>query len=294
MPDALMDFDENEPAPVFADRARLDLASDDVPPAGTACVPCRSMGHWCAAKCYRGSDEPICRACANGVDCDVVRAKLRGIEKDLMEELGPVRPDHPVAPVRRIPIDPAHRVVKEAAPVRRLPYEPMPGAVSTPKAKPRIERHGQNVLSKASPTTPDEFTEECVKQPTFLTDEQLEAIRIAPASETTAALARRLGINEPACWYQRDKFRQQRAAVKAGYLTPKAASKPSKSATKLPKAAQAPVALTAAPAPRPAPTPEDAQCIEIAVRFTPLGVDAWWSTLSLAAKAKIVAANLVI
>lgn len=47
--------------------AVIAAIDDDVPPAGTACAGCKSLGHWCSAKCYRGEDTPLCRACADGM-----------------------------------------------------------------------------------------------------------------------------------------------------------------------------------------------------------------------------------
>jgi hypothetical protein len=106
---------EVAPAPELeADQADL-IDWDDVPPAGTACAGCKSLGHWCAAKCYRAIDSPLCVACANGIDCAVVLARLKREEPRWMAEITPEKFDTPAGPVRNVtPLDPAKRVVIDA------------------------------------------------------------------------------------------------------------------------------------------------------------------------------------
>ena len=99
---------------------------EDVPPAGTRCAGCRD--HWCAARCYRGNETPLCLGCANGVDCDVIRAR-RMTEDELLGRF-----NSPATDVRDVtPVDAAERVVLDApVEVRRNDCGKAIGMGSTP------------------------------------------------------------------------------------------------------------------------------------------------------------------
>lgn len=117
MSDVLAFVDEElVPAPADWQECFVD---DDVPPAGTACQGCKLLGHFCAAKCYRGESSTLCLACANGVDCPVVRSKPK-LESFFIAELEPARHDNPASPVRNVtPVDAAQRVVAPDPPMVR-------------------------------------------------------------------------------------------------------------------------------------------------------------------------------
>lgn len=70
---------------------------DDKPPAGTPCLPCKKLGHWCPAAKYIGqTDDGICKDCAEQKNCQVA-ARQKQKEYDVFDV--PLTP----APVRHIP-----------------------------------------------------------------------------------------------------------------------------------------------------------------------------------------------
>src|ERR1700735_4621536 len=138
----IFDFDENAPdrAPALPGSA----FDDDVPPAGTPCAGCKSLGHWCPAKCYRGESTALCIPCANGVDCQVVVAKLNAAQGWESDEFVLERFDRPPAPCRSISV--ASGLAVQTAPVAnvaRLPYTPDPEALRMPKQEIKRERYAR-------------------------------------------------------------------------------------------------------------------------------------------------------
>lgn len=87
----------------------------DVPPAGTPCVVCKAMGHFCAADQYTAGDSGngICNACVNQQDCEVVRVRKAKPQPFSAEPF-----DVPISPARSIPI-PADAVVPADPPAKR-------------------------------------------------------------------------------------------------------------------------------------------------------------------------------
>jgi hypothetical protein len=227
--------------------AAIEVVKDeDVPPAGTRCAGCKGLGHWCQAKCYRGESTALCLACANGVDCDVVEAKLKR-EHELRCGIGEpelARFDRPASAVRDVtPVDPAKLIAKpdgdevhrnwdgrqigislagirnfkggektppvfpDAKPVARVAAEPV-----APQAASVVQECRTEVAQPAQITQIEEKAMKKQSPPTQFTDAQLEAIRTAPVSERNTDLAKRLGLKEGVVWYQRMKLRRQLSA----------------------------------------------------------------------------------
>jgi hypothetical protein len=229
----LMDFDESDPLPdavpvaavpvamelvaAIADAAQVD---DDVPPAGTACVGCRGLGHWCQAKCYRGMETPMCWACAEGVDCEVTLRRLRRVEADWMPEME--RESSATSAVRDVtPVDAAKRVVVDRPPGSLMPYRVRAGAIrikqlkqpemvrerypALPAGTERRVREAATAARRAAvmPEPEVEAAIEVAKEEevmpigvrTAVSAEQIEAIKAAPATMGHKELGLKLGLD---------------------------------------------------------------------------------------------------
>jgi transposase-like protein len=127
-------------------------------------------------------------------------------------------------------------------------------------------------------------------QKSAITNEQIRAIKDAPATEKPSATAKRLGITPHLVYYWAAKFKKE-AGVKTD---PK--PKPAKpAATQIVKAAPKPVHANAAPAkPSAAPAIGEGQTIEVTLKLTEGTLDYWWSKLPLSDKAAIMGDNYLV
>ncbi len=217
-------------------RASAELVDDsDVPPAGTPCRGCRGLGHFCPAKCYRGESTALCRACANGVDCEVVAVKLRREEEILLGIADPqlARFDHPASAPRDVtPVDPAKLI---APPDREEVYRnstgraiaPFVASAKTPPVFPHarpsrevVRPAPSSVRSRVISHDDEEFDKSQIEEeplkvqspPFHFTAAHLDLIRNAPATQTDRELSELIGCKASAIWYQRSKIRKQPAA----------------------------------------------------------------------------------
>jgi hypothetical protein len=85
-----------------ADAVAVESEEVDRPSAGTWCCVCRTAGHFCQADQFTAGDSGngICDPCAEGKDCDVLKARSKKPEPFEAEPL-----DVPIAPVRSIPVE---------------------------------------------------------------------------------------------------------------------------------------------------------------------------------------------
>lgn len=317
----IFELDDSAAAPL---PAALDVSDDDVPPAGTPCAGCKSMSHWCPAKCYRGESTALCRACANGVDCDVVIAKIRAAQISESGDIVIERFERPPAPCRSITIAPGLAVqAKPAAAATGLPYTPDPEALRMPKREMQRERYARpvpqlppvRIVGKPkelpAPKVETPWNIETVRLPepkksegakvvtqfSKVTEAIKEQIRNAPKSESSADLAVRLNIAPHNIWYWRNgKHAQPARTIKAAQPSKPAKPVPSRPSTSsnaidIVDVAQRLHAMGPAPAPVPVPAPE-VEGITVSVVFTNAGMDAWWNRLTLAEKAKIALGNI--
>jgi hypothetical protein len=118
-----------------------------------------------------------------------------------------------------------------------------------------------------------------------LTPDEIAAIQAAPASESTSALARRLGLNLPAVSYQRLVFqRKQGKAVHAQHAAQPRAEIPASQPTE-------PEGADWIPEPEPVPPPAP-QTARVVFSLRQEQLDAWWGSLTIEGKASLFAANL--
>lgn len=299
--------------------AALDIAlgaiDDDVPPAGTACASCKSLGHWCAAKCYRGEDTPLCRACADGVDCSVVAAKLRRVEEDFFVAMLPGRHDNPVSPVRNVtPVDPAKRVVVptpeelkrnftgravgvDAPDMRSMPAAQERQLIVKPKRERLMLTAPAEVESEPIEPEADEKEVEKESEPmafATVTEAIIDEIRKASLGENNSELGRRLNIHNATVFYYRKKFKKESSSPRLPAVKKTAAKKtaPKKKAA-LTIQGGASIDIVGVAERIHAMAPASSGAVTLSVTFTDAGVDAWWAKLSLVEKVKLVVANVV-
>lgn len=287
---------------------------DDVPPAGTPCAGCKSLGHWCPAKCYRGESTALCRSCASGVDCEVVASKLRAAQVAESGEIVLQRFDQPPMPCRSIPVAPGSAVqAAPAASAARLPYTPDPEALRMPKQEVQRERYARplpqlppvrivgkarklpapriaaprrvNPLRLPEPKKVEEVAS--VSEFNEVTEEIKEQIRNAPASESNAALAKRLNIAQHNIYYHRKGKGSPSAKAGDAAKDPEPTHCGPSTAIDIVGVAERVHAM--APGTAAARVPES---ITVSVTLTPAQLDGWFMRLSLAEKAKIALDNI--
>jgi hypothetical protein len=114
----------------------------DAPPAGTPCAICEDIGHFCPAKRWQeNSDKPLCLACFEEQDCDVLKA-IERIGKDFGVTEDDVRQKNSAArSVPRSEWRPEDFVIKEQ-PVRR---EDVPFGLRKEFAPAKIDRPKKEV-----------------------------------------------------------------------------------------------------------------------------------------------------
>src|ERR1035441_8403911 len=192
---------------------------EDVPPAGTRCASCED--HFCAAKCYCGNETPLCMGCANGSDCDVVRAR-RMTEDELLGRFNsPATEVRDVTPVITS-VGAADRVViDKPVETRRSDSGRAIGLGSASLVSRKLEAHEIAKLVHTKPEgaiqilEPNSDVAKVAKEegkvmpekaerkiPERLSFEALQEIEAAAnTTERTSDLAKRLRIEEAACWY---------------------------------------------------------------------------------------------
>lgn len=143
-----------------------------------------------------------------------------------------------------------------------------------------------------------------------LTPDQIAAIQAAPLSETTTALAKRLGLNGNTVSYQRLVFQRKPASFIELHIDPHSISAATQEdfirthAGSIRKAINnafesIPTAASKEPEPEeidwePEPEPNLLRSCKVALDVDEKTLDTWWAAQSLEAKAKLFAGNYVI
>jgi len=124
-----------------------DMLNVDIPPAGTPCIVCKGNGHWCQADQYTAGDSGngICDACADGLECDVVKAR-----KAAAIPFQPERLDVSPAPVRVISVEKTVVVNKEKELIQ------LPAPVPTPVLREHNTSRYEAITQRLLKLTPGE------------------------------------------------------------------------------------------------------------------------------------------
>lgn len=230
---------------------------------GTRCTECLC----CDAEIvivFEGNVQKLCAACDEGTH----PAHADDVLKTLRELPLPVTVTMVASPQAEKAIEAAKQIIAK-----------MPGALPLP----------------SNPTATPKKETTLNAQKSAITDEQIRAIKDAPATEKPSETARRLDIVPHLVYYWVAKFKKE-AGVKT---EPK--PKPAKPAPEQPKPTQL---VKAAPKPvhaKPVPTPAAAshaagqgEIVEVTLRLTEGTLDYWWNNLPLTDKAAIMGHNYLV